>query len=270
MTPSRLSPATGISPTSSLVAEPLRGTGGQRVEPAGSSCERADHKQAVGARPVPAPVTWPATARGRDQSRGGRAAVGTPRRAAPAVSDAGCWITRNIPQESRRRSRPGGVPSPHPGAACHHGPRRRRPGQGRPKAGPEDREAPLMRAASAAGSAGWPRQRPVRGRVQGPGRGAEGEAVPTPCELFRRSRTAYRVCRSGRRLYLGCCGLLVWSFWWLWFVALVSFLLVLLVLLVLVAAAGGSGLGTVSFVVSAMRSAWAKPRPWPGAGAERW
>ncbi len=48
MTPSRLSPATGISPTSSLVAEPLRGTGGQRGEPAGSSCERADHKQAVG------------------------------------------------------------------------------------------------------------------------------------------------------------------------------------------------------------------------------
>jgi hypothetical protein len=33
---------------------------------------------------------------------------------------------------------------------------------------------------SAAGSAAWPRQRPIRGRVQGPGRGAEGEAVPPP------------------------------------------------------------------------------------------
>ena len=37
----------------------------------------------------------------------------------------------------------------------------------------------LDATASAAGSAGWPRQRPVRGRVQGPGRGAAGEAVPT-------------------------------------------------------------------------------------------
>ena len=53
-------------------------------------------------------------------------------------------------------------------------------GQGRPKAGPKDRAAPLTRPPSGVGSAGWPRQRPVRGRVQGPGRGAEGEAVPTP------------------------------------------------------------------------------------------
>ncbi len=71
----------------------------------------------------------------------------------------------------------GGVPSPHPGATCRHGPRRRRTGQGPPKAGPQDREAPLTRTPSGAVSAGWPRQRPVRGRVQGPGRGAEGEAV---------------------------------------------------------------------------------------------
>src|SRR6266536_5576581 len=66
-------------------------------------------------------------------------------------------------------------------------------GQGRPKAGPKDRTAPLTRPPSAAGSAGRPRQRPVRGRVQGPGRGAAGEAVPTPGELARRSRTAWRV-----------------------------------------------------------------------------
>jgi hypothetical protein len=58
------------------------------------------------------------------------------------------------------------------------GPTVSRAGQGRPQAGPQDREAPLTRPAGAVGLAGRSRQRPVRGRVQGPGRGAAGEAVP--------------------------------------------------------------------------------------------
>src|SRR5215218_1237359 len=51
--------------------------------------------------------------------------------------------------------------------------------QGRPKAGPKDRAASLTRPPSAAVCAAWPRQRSVRGREQGPGRGAAGEAVPS-------------------------------------------------------------------------------------------
>jgi len=45
---------------------------------------------------------------------------------------------------------------------------------------PQGRHAPLTRPGSGVGSAGWPRQRPLRGRVQGPGRGVgtAGEAVP--------------------------------------------------------------------------------------------
>ncbi len=135
-----------------------------------------------------------------------------------------------IAAESRRRSRPGGGLSPHPRAACGHGPRRRRPGQGRPKAGPKDREAPLTRTAP-------PRYRPPGGGV---GRSADGCRVPAaapkarpfpPCELSRRSRTAYRVCRSGLRFCLGCWCLLlsvVLVAWVRW-----SLLPVLLVLLIL-------------------------------------
>ena len=60
--------------------------------------------------------------------------------------------------------------------AATHGVRRRVKG-GR-TAGPKD-ASPLRRRRGAVGSAGRPRERPVRGRVQGPGRGAEGEAVPS-------------------------------------------------------------------------------------------
>jgi hypothetical protein len=51
-------------------------------------------------------------------------------------------------------------------------------GQGRPQAGPKDRAAPLRRPPSAVGSGRAAAKRPVRGRVQGPGRGAAGEVVP--------------------------------------------------------------------------------------------
>jgi hypothetical protein len=60
--------------------------------------------------------------------------------------------------------------------AATHGVRRRVKG-GR-TAGPKD-ASPLRRRRGAVGSAGRPRERPVRGRVQGPGRGARGEAVPS-------------------------------------------------------------------------------------------
>ena len=68
--------------------------------------------------------------------------------------------------------------SPCPGdrVAAPHGGRRRVKG-GR-TAGPQD-ASPLRRRRGAVGSAERPRERPVRGRVQGPGRGAEGEAVPS-------------------------------------------------------------------------------------------
>src|SRR6266540_5462362 len=69
----------------------------------------------------------------------------------------------------------------HPGATCSARPATATAGsRAARRAGPKDRAAPLTRTASGVGSAGWPRQRPVRGRVQGPGCGAEGEAVPTP------------------------------------------------------------------------------------------
>ena len=72
--------------------------------------------------------------------------------------------------------RPG---SGRPGGGVDADPRRPGQGQGPPQAVPQGREAPLTRPAGGVGSAGWPRQRPVRGRVQGPGRGAgtAGEAV---------------------------------------------------------------------------------------------
>jgi hypothetical protein len=62
------------------------------------------------------------------------------------------------------------------------GPRRPGQGHGPPQAVPQGRHAPLTRPVAAWDLAGWPRQRPIRGRVQGPGRGAgtAGEAVPDP------------------------------------------------------------------------------------------
>src|SRR5215208_7534240 len=75
--------------------------------------------------------------------------------------------------------RPG---SGRPGGGVDAGPRRPGQGQGPPQAVPQGRKAPLTQPGSGVGSAGWPRQRPVRGRVQGPGRGAgtAGEAVQGP------------------------------------------------------------------------------------------
>ena len=61
-------------------------------------------------------------------------------------------------------------------------PRRPGQGQGPPQAVPQGHKVPLTRPARGVGSAGWPRQRPVRVRGQGPGRGVGtvGEAVPCP------------------------------------------------------------------------------------------
>jgi hypothetical protein len=67
--------------------------------------------------------------------------------------------------------------SPAPGTAW---PRPTAPGAGSRAAGRPVRRtpSPLRRRRGAVGSAGRPRERPVRDRVQGPGRGANGEAVP--------------------------------------------------------------------------------------------
>jgi hypothetical protein len=73
------------------------------------------------------------------------------------------------------RGRAARFPPPVGRVAATHGGRRRVKG-GR-TAGPKD-PSPLRRRRVAVGSAGRPRERPVRGRVQGPGRGAGGEAVP--------------------------------------------------------------------------------------------
>ena len=178
---------------------------------------------------------------------------------------------RNIPAESRRRSRPGGVPSPRPGAACHYGPRRRRPGQGRPQAGPQDRAASLTRTASGAGSgrlaattAGpWP------GAGSRPRRRRRGRSTPVSCPGGAGQRTAsadrvFAVAWVAGACWCGRAG----GFGWLF--ALPS--------------AGGAAAGSclfsvlvllrmgwaVSFPVSGRRLAWATPRPWPGAGAKRW
>ena len=90
-----------------------------------------------------------------------------------------CWT--HIPAESPgvvlAAGRPG---SGRPGGGVDAGPRRPGQGQGPPQAVPQARQVPLTRPARGVGSAGWPRQRPVRGRGQGPGRGAgtADEAVP--------------------------------------------------------------------------------------------
>jgi hypothetical protein len=78
--------------------------------------------------------------------------------------------------------RPAGLAPAARGGGVDAGARRPGQGQGPPQAVPQGRNAPLTRPGSGVGSAGWPRQRPVRGRVQGPGRGAgtAGEAVPGP------------------------------------------------------------------------------------------
>ncbi len=95
-------------------------------------------------------------------------------------------------------SRPGGMPSPARGRRVSTARAAGGRDKGRPKAGPKGRAAPLTRMASGAVSAGWPRQRPVHGRVQGPGRGAEGEAVPTPGAV--RSKAGQRTASGDRVL----------------------------------------------------------------------
>jgi hypothetical protein len=89
-----------------------------------------------------------------------------------------------IPAKSPRAgsSRPAGLAPAAPGGGVDADPRRPGQGQGPPQAVPQGRHAPLTRPAGGVGSVGWPRQRPLRVRVQGPGRGAgtAGEAVPGP------------------------------------------------------------------------------------------
>ena len=77
-------------------------------------------------------------------------------------------------------SRPAGLAPAAPADGVDAGPRRPGQGQGPPQAVPQGRHAPLTRPAGGVGSAGWPRQRPLRVRGQGPGRGVgtADEAVP--------------------------------------------------------------------------------------------
>jgi hypothetical protein len=114
---------------------------------------------------------WPAAVRGCGRSRSCTSPghpVGRQRSPIPAEYSGGMTTG----------SRPGGMLSPARGrrvVTARGGGGRVKGGR---KAGPKDRVAPLTRPPGAAGCAAWPRQRPVRGRVQGPGRGAAGEAVP--------------------------------------------------------------------------------------------
>src|SRR5829696_846131 len=78
-------------------------------------------------------------------------------------------------------SRPAGLAAVAPGGGVDAGPRRPGQGQGPPPAVPQGRgacEAPLTRPGSGVGSAGWPRQRSIRGRVQGPGAAPASPARP--------------------------------------------------------------------------------------------
>ena len=90
-----------------------------------------------------------------------------------------------IPAESPGAgcSRPAGLAPAAPGGGVDAGPRRPGQGQGPPQAVLQERHAPLTRpAGNGVGSAGRPRQRPLRVRGQGPGRGVgtADEAVPCP------------------------------------------------------------------------------------------
>jgi hypothetical protein len=126
MTPTLRSPTTATSPTSNLTAEPPHSTGEQRREPPVSSCRRPGHAGGRSGRGQLRPRSRRPTARRPDwSSRGWPPCRGhAPRGRASA---------RRCRRNRGRGSRPGGVPSPHPEAACRLGPRRRRPGQGRPK-----------------------------------------------------------------------------------------------------------------------------------------
>jgi hypothetical protein len=90
---------------------------------------------------------------------------------------------------SRLRT-PAGLAAAAPGGGVDAGPRRPGQGHGPPQAVPQGRHAPLTRPVAAWDLAGWPRQRPIRGRVQGPGRGA-ADRSPT-CRSTAAGRRASR------------------------------------------------------------------------------
>jgi hypothetical protein len=90
--------------------------------------------------------------------------------AVPGLPDF-CGITAEVAARAACRRSIGGGVSLRPATPTAGS----RAAKGR-SAGPR---SALDAAGDVAVSADWPRQRPVRGRVQGPGRGAEGEAVPT-------------------------------------------------------------------------------------------
>jgi hypothetical protein len=152
-------------------------TPGSRVVPtcvACSSCWRHQHQRTTreATRPSLAVIELPTIRLEMGLQDLGRPNL-TPTRAGRADS---CGITLC------GCSRPAGLAPPAPGGGVDAGPRRPGQGQGPPQAVPQGRHAPLTRPGRGVGSAGWPRQRPVRVRVQGPGRGvgAAGEAVPGP------------------------------------------------------------------------------------------
>jgi hypothetical protein len=242
MTLTLLALATGISPTnnSNPVAVPLRGFGEQCGESAVSTCERPGHTLAVGV--------------GEAGFGYGHAGLGMFRRGA-----SGSPIPAGITKVAAGRPAvgpPGGGVSTRPATPAAAS----RAAEGQ-SAGPRsaldaagERRGIRRLAATTAG--------PWTGAGSRPRRRRRGRS--RSCELSRRSRTAYRVCRSGLRSCSGCCCLVrsvVLVGWVRW-----SVVGLLVVLLVLGAAAGWP----VSFTVSARGLAWATPRPLPGAGAERW
>jgi hypothetical protein len=236
------------------------------------------------------PVAAPASVLTTSRRSGARPvpAAGTLARHGPKVGPVSRWAAlpwarprqwfpmpaagRNIPQESRGRGRTacrrptrGGV-SPRPATAAAGSRAAESRSEGPRSVLDVDGERRGIRrlAATTAG--------PRPGTGSRPRRRRRGRCHP--CELSRRSRTAYRVCRSGLRFCLGCCCLLlsvVLVAWVRW--SLLPVLLVLLVLLLILAPRwcwycwGGLA---CQFRGECQEVCWAKPRPWPVAGTKRW
>ncbi len=244
MTPTLLSPAAWISPTSSsnLVAEPLRSIGEQRGEPTGSSRERADHKQAVGRGETGSGCGHPGLA--RPEGRTGLAVAALPwarpegpRQRFPMPAEYSCGITAKVAAGRRAVAPAGGGVCARPAAAAVGS----RAAEGRSE-GPRsaldadgERRGIRRLAATTAG--------PRTGAGSRPRRRRRGRSPA--CELSRRSRTAYRVCRTGLRSCLGCCCLVVSVVLVCWFAArffLACWRCCWFLFVLAAGAAGGSGL----------------------------
>src|SRR6266545_7065965 len=97
----------------------------------------------------------------------------------PLADQPAAYLTTSVGVDSR----PTGLASARPaGAAWTPARAARARVKGRRRRSRRDAQRPCRRPAAARDLAGWPRARPVRVRVQGPGRGAgtAGEAVSAP------------------------------------------------------------------------------------------